>query len=219
MYISVFKSPDPKIFRAFAYPSAPTFFHLGLLPSQRGSLVLLPSLALVTMAHRSSRRLFCTPSNPWCKVISAERTSEPWWPKPCTEKERPKEKRAQAGDSQAPKNSWDSTYKCCMFVCVCMLFCVRAFMFVSVCVCMCLWTTCAYSEPRIFLWVHRHKPSHLWQLQRIWWYPSLDSWNFQIIIFLFSGFLLKPSRLTGLHTHNENVYGTNILATHVQWSE
>ena len=38
-------------------------FPLWLLPSKHSSLVLLPSLALVTIAHRSSWRFTCAPSD------------------------------------------------------------------------------------------------------------------------------------------------------------
>ena len=71
-------------------------FLLWLTPSQRGSSVLSPSLALVTAVHRSSRQFFRAPSDPWCEVKFAERNGEPRWPKP--EKTRgPKSHAEKAG--------------------------------------------------------------------------------------------------------------------------
>ena len=96
-----------------------------VLPSQGGSLVLLPSLALVTATHRSSWQFFRTPSDPLRKVKFTERTGEPRWHKlekrrglkSCAEKERPYKRSVNRREPALlicpPKNLWNSTFNRC----------------------------------------------------------------------------------------------------------
>ena len=97
-------------------------FPLWLLPSLRGSLVLLPSLALVTLTNRSSQRFFRAPSDPLCKVILAKRTESRGdqsqrkqgdWRATLRRKDprRSANRREPAELLHPPKNLWDSTFK------------------------------------------------------------------------------------------------------------